>query len=246
MGKLEMARFAAADASGEQFGGLTADLRATRGASLPERRSAELELRKRPTQARGEVTFRTIMDVTLRLLDEVGVEALTTNLVAEVAGINIATLYQYFPSKESILLELFRRDTDARMKASRELFRRISKTTDWREVTAAIIDELVRHRRAAPGAASLRRAMQWLPALRDYERETMLSGAEFIAEHVLVVNGVESLRARQIAFCAMEAMTAVLDLESFGYSRSLGEDDDWVAGELKSLLIGYFAPYLDN
>lgn len=86
-------------------------------ARVLERRPVDVEVRKRPIQARGTATFDAILDATARLLEEAGHEVITTNLVAEVAGVNIATLYQYFPSKEAILLALFRRDTDIRIAA---------------------------------------------------------------------------------------------------------------------------------
>ncbi len=45
----------------------------------------------------------TILDATTRVLKERGYEALTTNYVAERAGISIGSLYQYFPDKVSLL-----------------------------------------------------------------------------------------------------------------------------------------------
>jgi AcrR family transcriptional regulator len=40
-----------------------------------------------------------------------GYNALTTNIVAEKAGVGIGSVYQYFPNKESLLGELMRRHT---------------------------------------------------------------------------------------------------------------------------------------
>ena len=40
------------------------------------------------------------------ILSEDGLEGFTTNRVAERAGVNIASLYQYFPNKSAILEEL--------------------------------------------------------------------------------------------------------------------------------------------
>ena len=39
----------------------------------------------------------------MRLLDKGGLAALTTNAVADIAGVSIGTLYQYFRNKEAIL-----------------------------------------------------------------------------------------------------------------------------------------------
>jgi AcrR family transcriptional regulator len=42
-----------------------------------------------------------------------GREGLNTNLIAETAGVSVGTLYGYFPNKQSILLEMARREMDA-------------------------------------------------------------------------------------------------------------------------------------
>ena len=44
-----------------------------------------------------------ILEAAMRLLANSGLEALTTNAVAETAGVSIGTLYQYFANKEAIL-----------------------------------------------------------------------------------------------------------------------------------------------
>lgn len=58
--------------------------------------------RKRPVQGRSRDTVAAIVDATFRVLDEVG-EALTTTRVAEVAGVSVGTLYQYFPNREALI-----------------------------------------------------------------------------------------------------------------------------------------------
>lgn len=210
-----------------------------------DRRGAELEVRKRPTQARGAATFNTILDTALQLLDEVGADSLTTNLVAERAGVNIATLYQYFPSKEAILLEAVRRDTDARVAAGQNLIERVRAVHDWRTIVSETVDELARMRVTSPGVAALRRAMQSLPELRAYERETMLSGADFVAAMLVSTGRVQADAARHIGLCTVEVLTALLDVWSFGHARVIGENDDWVIEELKRLLTAYLAPHFD-
>ena len=47
-----------------------------------------------------------ILEASIRVLKQHPYHQFTTNRVAEVAGISIGSLYQYFPNKQSILLEL--------------------------------------------------------------------------------------------------------------------------------------------
>ena len=65
--------------------------------------------RKIPTQARSRATFEAVLEAATRILQAGGLSAITTNLVAETAGISVGSLYQYFPSKEAILSELVTR-----------------------------------------------------------------------------------------------------------------------------------------
>ena len=57
------------------------------------------------------------------LLDRVGAEGLTTNLIASESGVNISSIYKYFPNKHAILVALFERYNQQRFEAVRELVR---------------------------------------------------------------------------------------------------------------------------
>lgn len=61
---------------------------------------------KIPTQARSRLTYQSILEATAYILIEGGYASLTTNHVAERAGVSIASLYQYFPNKESLVVTL--------------------------------------------------------------------------------------------------------------------------------------------
>ena len=80
------------------------------------RRPAIKSARKPPQQSRSKVTVTTILDATVRVLDQEGAEAATTKRIAEVAGVSVGTLYQYFGNRDSILDALqdreFERATD--------------------------------------------------------------------------------------------------------------------------------------
>ena len=65
-------------------------------------------LRKKPKQMRSKLMFDSILEASTRVLEEVSFKKFTTNKVAEAAGISIGSLYQYFPNKQSILIELER------------------------------------------------------------------------------------------------------------------------------------------
>jgi len=62
--------------------------------------------RKRPIQRRSQQTVAAILEATARILVDHGFKGLNTNRVAELAGVSIGSLYQYFPNKEALVLAL--------------------------------------------------------------------------------------------------------------------------------------------
>src|SRR5690349_7295786 len=71
--------------------------------------------RKLPQHARSKATVVAVLDATIRILDREGPDAATTTRVAEVAGISIGTLYQYFSDRDAILDALQDREFDRAM-----------------------------------------------------------------------------------------------------------------------------------
>jgi len=67
-------------------------------------------VRKRPQQARSLETVDFILSAAARLLEQEGYDGANTNRIAETAGISVGSLYQYFPSKDAVLAELFERE----------------------------------------------------------------------------------------------------------------------------------------
>ena len=70
-------------------------------------------LRKKPKQKRSKLMVNNILEASIRVLKQHPYHQFTTNRVAEAAGISIGSLYQYFPNKRSILLELEIKAVDA-------------------------------------------------------------------------------------------------------------------------------------
>ena len=68
----------------------------------------DLEPRKLPTQRRSRETVQALLEATARVLKESGYAGATTNRIAEVAGVSIGSLYQYFPGKEALVFALTR------------------------------------------------------------------------------------------------------------------------------------------
>ncbi|WP_158616227.1 MULTISPECIES: TetR/AcrR family transcriptional regulator [Corallococcus] len=82
---------------------------------------AKLSPRKTPTQERSRATVDALVQATADILVRDGYAKLTTNRIADRAGVNVASLYQFFPGKEALVAEVQRRHVKAERAAMREV-----------------------------------------------------------------------------------------------------------------------------
>ncbi|HMG84094.1 MAG TPA: TetR/AcrR family transcriptional regulator [Terracidiphilus sp.] len=65
--------------------------------------------RRQPQQLRARQTVDAILEAVIRILKREGTDAVTTNRIAEIAGVSIGSVYQYFPDKRAIFAALHQR-----------------------------------------------------------------------------------------------------------------------------------------
>jgi len=69
-------------------------------------RKPDISLKKQPKQRRAIATVEAIVEAATYILKRHGPAGFTANKVAEKAGVNIASFYQYFPNKEALLFHI--------------------------------------------------------------------------------------------------------------------------------------------
>jgi AcrR family transcriptional regulator len=65
--------------------------------------------RKVASQKRSRATVEALVEATARILVKDGFDKASTNRIAEVAGVSVGSLYQYFPSKEALIAAVIER-----------------------------------------------------------------------------------------------------------------------------------------
>jgi AcrR family transcriptional regulator len=75
--------------------------------------------RKMASQERSRLTVDALVEATARILIKEGYDRASTNRIAEVAGVSIGSLYQYFPSKEALVAAVIDRHTQEISKVTR-------------------------------------------------------------------------------------------------------------------------------
>jgi AcrR family transcriptional regulator len=68
--------------------------------------------RREPRQERSKQTVEAVLEAVRVVARREGVGAVTTNRIAEAAGVSIGTLYQYFPDKHAIFNALHQRHVE--------------------------------------------------------------------------------------------------------------------------------------
>lgn len=203
--------------------------------------SFDSRIRVKSNRAKDEGSAERILKATEILLQERGHEALTTTLIAEAAGLNIATLYKYFPNKYSILVAILKQSREVWLKAADRSVTSVLAGSDWRATMEQIIDFAARRRRDQPGGNALRRAVQALPELQSYYREESLETAAFLSDFLTARGGLDPTRAMQVARVAVDIGNSVLDLALFNPSE---DPAVWIA-EAKAAVCRYLTPHLE-
>jgi len=65
--------------------------------------------RKHASQERSRATVDALVEATARILVREGFDKASTNRIAEVAGVSVGSLYQYFPGKEALVAAVIER-----------------------------------------------------------------------------------------------------------------------------------------
>lgn len=108
------------------------------------------KLRKSPTQERSRATVDAIMQSATYILNEAGWSGLNTNAIAERAGVNISSLYQYFPNKQAVIAELQRRHATFIDEELQHATQSISKQPTLRAALKVIVEMVIREHRISP------------------------------------------------------------------------------------------------
>jgi AcrR family transcriptional regulator len=142
------------------------------------------QLRREPVQRRAVEAVEAILDATIDLLETVGYEGLTTALVAERAGVNIATVYRYFTDKASLVRVLTERHLLDNRMTSVLGSRLDAEGVDWREFMHRRFRQVASHVEIRQNLNALYRALQADPALKSVSLSWPVERARLLGRHL--------------------------------------------------------------
>jgi len=204
-------------------------------------KSAELHLNalsKQPRQPRARRTVQRIIAATAELIEARGLDALTTNRVAEQANVNIATLYQYFPNKQALLSALIQSNLNELTRVLNDMLDQLGDASiaDSTRLWATLA--LQYYRQSGGVMPELLRGqylLSNLPEGREFERRLMEAMHRFLSRQrdKLQVSDLE--RSIYITFTACSALLSRHLLDPVPYYK-----DEEIVEELVLLMTRYF------
>jgi len=115
---------------------------------------AQLLVRTEPVQQRSAQRVAHLLDTAALLIDELGIDALTTSEVAARGDSSVGVVYRYFPNIQSLLRALAARNL---ARFTETIFDRLSPdSVEWRQTVDVAIDAFIEFNRAEPGFRALR------------------------------------------------------------------------------------------
>ncbi len=200
-------------------------------------RENRLKPRKKPVQGRSRVTVDAILEAAARLFVRDGYPNTTTNRIAELAGVSVGSLYEYFPNKASILLALLQRQVQATFALMQERLtavRGASLDTLVRTIARTVIEahykELDLNRILI---ASMTRVSQW----RHLEKASF-SAAELLRDSLAHLIE-DPVRLEHAAFTVETVVEGLLQRTILFAHRLPGYP---LEDEIAAVLMGYLAP----
>jgi AcrR family transcriptional regulator len=204
----------------------------------------DIPMRHRPQQTRSQERVDLILNTAAELIAEAGYETLTTNAIAERAGISIGSLYRYFSDKDAILRGLAVRHLEQVQVVYDDVFAEDLARLPLDVVIDRIVDPFVALHVAYPEFKQILLgsdvSTDIATASEEMDEEIIERMADFLRQ---VAPDLSEQRAHLVAMVCKAEVKALLSLIK-------SESDDkfrvHVTVEMKRMLLNYLAPIFEG
>jgi AcrR family transcriptional regulator len=139
-------------------------------------------LRRMPKQERSRDRIDEILKVSMDLIGQKGIDAVTMKEIASLSGGPIASVYQYFPNKSAIIATLHERYIEEVRQLVAEHVSTVESVDDAIDMTDKLFDIYYELMRAKPATQDLLNAVQADKALADRDVSEIRFQANVIYE----------------------------------------------------------------
>jgi AcrR family transcriptional regulator len=166
--------------------------------------------RRMPRREPGQNIVDAILESATQLLGREGYAALSTNRIAELAGVSIGSLYQYFPGKSAVIAALARRLEYRALEIFAKTLEAFAQQS-VRQIAHSLIADLAGERLGS--LAARREILREVPRSWTEEASQEVDGMvkDGLAEHLASRPDVRPGNHRMMALIITHAVEAVLE-----------------------------------
>ncbi len=194
--------------------------------------------RKQPQQARAQETVRAILEATVQILDREGLDAATTTRIAEVAGVSIGSLYQYFSHRDAILKALQDREFERTLSMMQRVLADVHLDEAPEKTVTAALRSLAELYMASPGLHRVL-AIEGLRVAKAEHVHAFDLRVIDLVRHFLTATKAPIARdnVEAAAFVVYQCVRATM--LAYLLERPAGLDAEGLIEELSNLVTGY-------
>ncbi|MFI6486516.1 TetR family transcriptional regulator [Streptomyces sp. NPDC050564] len=209
---------------------------------MPEKEQAADE-RPRRRQARGERRIAQLLEAAASVFCTTGYTAASTNAIAREAGVSPGTLYQFFPNKEAIAIELGDRLIHEMRATYGEALAPVDPATPLEEAVGAAVDRFIAFNCDHPVFFALMHGPD-IPGRIAEEHDAL---------HATLVSRIEALLSSLLPTTPAVEVTRTAHVCLGMYKAGLelvlaheGAEREAYVRELKNILFRYLAPMIGD
>jgi AcrR family transcriptional regulator len=169
-------------------------------------RRPRVKPRKIASQARSRATVDALVEATARILAKEGFDKASTNRIAEVAGVSVGSLYQYFPGKEALVASVIERHQQEIAQAVRDELAHVMGQPVGKAVRTLVAVALRAHR-VDPG---LHRVLaEQIPRVGKLEALETFSSRNFDLFRSYLERHRDEIRVRDLDLASFVCVTSI-------------------------------------
>ena len=195
--------------------------------------------RKHASQERSRATVDALVEATARILVREGFDKASTNRIAEVAGVSVGSLYQYYPGKEALVVAVIDRHNRQIMQVVRRALAEVASQPIAKAVRRLVTVAIEAHRIDPKLHRVLAEQIPRTGALENVEafnRETYALLRTYLEAHRGEIRVTDLGLATFVCVTSIEALAHNAVLRSESLSEELMRT---LVDEATRLVVGY-------
>jgi AcrR family transcriptional regulator len=183
---------------------------------MPRTAKIRLSPRKKPSQERSLATVQAILEAATRVLAKHSLAGFNTNRVAEVAGVSVGSLYQYFPNKDALVTALIEQTQRDLLTSVEQLVQELhGKDLETKLVAMCqfTIDQQYQHPKLAAALDHEERRLPLAKLLQDTQNRLGTMAYKLLSPNL------PAITAQEIADC-FTMMKALVEVQADGSAAS--------------------------